>query len=78
MSKMKIKLSDELIKNIRERKLKAIQLVEFVLNTIPMATTEKPLENTSLKDIFIMNVSDNNYIKNASIDSWNNVLILEF
>jgi ABC-type antimicrobial peptide transport system permease subunit len=75
---MKLKLTNELTEKISQRKVKAIDLIAFVLNTIPTATTEKPIENTALKDIFIVNVINNQYIKNASIDGWSNELILEF
>lgn len=70
---MKIKLTDDIIKDIDNRHLKAKKLVKFVLDKTN-GITDKELDQTALQDIKI----NNQFIKNVMFNVWVNELIIQF
>ena len=74
MKTLKIKLSNEINDKIKSGSIRTVEVIEYILNNIPGATTTKDAFDTALKDISF----NGKYAKAGNFDTWNNELILKF
>jgi hypothetical protein len=69
-----IRLSNEIMTQINTGKIKAVELVSYILKTVTGTSTAKELSNTGLKDISF----DGEYAISGAIDTRNKTLNLIF
>lgn len=72
---MHIKLSNDIIAKAKNNKLKAYELIEYVLNNVEGTSTNKGILEASLKDICFTSEGNKKPTK-GKFDFWTNTLML--